>query len=186
MRVLVVDDHAIVREGMKQVLAEEPNLVVGEASTAREALRRVRAEHWDVVVLDISLPDRSGLDILGEIKAHDPALRVLVLTVFGEEIYAVRVLKAGADGFLTKESVPEELRNPRKDSFSAPFFALLGTGTWVLFGLPGLLLGLIAALPRSRPILSVRRYALVGVGLSLLGLLVPVVLWWVTFGGPKG
>jgi DNA-binding NarL/FixJ family response regulator len=109
MRVLVVDDHAIVREGMKRVLVEEENLVVGEASSARDALRRVRAERWDVVVLDLSLPDRSGLDVLAEIKAMDPTLRVLVLTVFGEEIYAVRVLKAGADGFLTKESVPDEL-----------------------------------------------------------------------------
>jgi DNA-binding NarL/FixJ family response regulator len=109
MRVLVVDDHAIVREGMKQVLAEEANVLVGEASTAREAMRRVRTEPWDVVVLDINLPDRSGLEVLDEIKALRPTPRVLVLTVFGEEIYAVRVLKAGADGFLTKESVPEEL-----------------------------------------------------------------------------
>lgn len=109
MRVLVIDDHAIVREGMKQVLAEEPMVTVGEASTGQEALRRVRREPWDVVILDIGLPDRSGLDVLREIKAIRPTLPVLVLTVFGEEVYAVRVLRAGAAGFLTKESVSEEL-----------------------------------------------------------------------------
>lgn len=109
MRVLVVDDHAVVREGMKQVLAEEPSVTVGEASTGQEALRRVRGEPWDVVVLDIGLPDRSGLDVLREIKTTHPRLPVLVLTVFGEQVYAVRVLKAGAAGFLTKECVSEEL-----------------------------------------------------------------------------
>jgi DNA-binding NarL/FixJ family response regulator len=109
MRVLLVDDHAVVREGMKLVLAEEDSVVVGEASTGQEALERVRAESWDVVVLDIGLPDRNGLDVLREIKGEYRDLPVLVLTMFGDEVHAVRVLKAGGAGFLSKESVSDEL-----------------------------------------------------------------------------
>jgi DNA-binding NarL/FixJ family response regulator len=125
MRVLVVDDHAVVREGMKQILAEEDDLVLGEAKSGQEALHQLRSQPWDVVVLDISLPDRSGLDILKEIKARYPEVPVLVLTVFGEDLYAVRVLKAGAEGFLTKESLTDELlqavrRVARRERYLSP------------------------------------------------------------------
>jgi DNA-binding NarL/FixJ family response regulator len=109
IRVLVVDDHAVVRHGMKQILADAGIASIGEASSAQEALDRLAAEHWDVVVLDVGLPDRNGLDVLRDIKALHPRLPVLVLTVFGEEPYAARALKAGAAGFLTKECLPEDL-----------------------------------------------------------------------------
>jgi len=109
MRVLVVDDHAIVRQGMRRILSEADVASIGEAATAAEALALIGAEHWDVVVLDVGLPDRSGLEALKEIKATHPTLPVLVLTVFGEEPYAARALKAGAAGFLTKECLPEDL-----------------------------------------------------------------------------
>ncbi len=109
-RVLVADDHAVVREGLKQVLAEIPGKVVtDEASNGQEVLDKVWKNNYDVVVLDISMPGRSGLDILKEIKNHKPRLPVLVLSMYPEEQYAVRVLKAGAAGYLTKESASTEL-----------------------------------------------------------------------------
>ncbi len=109
-RILVVDDHAIVRQGLKQILADTPDLVVaGEASTGQEALEKVRTGEWDVVVLDITLPDRSGLTVLEQLKSQHPELPVLVLSMHAEEQYALRVLKAGAAGYLPKESAPEQL-----------------------------------------------------------------------------
>lgn len=110
IRILVADDHAVVREGLKQILSDTPNLVVaGEAGTGQEVLSKLRSGQWDVVVLDISLPDRSGLDVLKQIKSYYPKLPVLVLTMHAEEQYAVRVLRAGASGYLTKESAPEQM-----------------------------------------------------------------------------
>ena len=109
-KILVVDDHAIVRQGLKQILADTPDLVVaGEASTGQEALEKVRTGQWDVVVLDISLPDRSGLTVLEQLKTQYPDLPVLVLSMHAEEQYAVRVMKAGAAGYLPKESAPDQL-----------------------------------------------------------------------------
>lgn len=110
IRILVVDDHAVVRQGVKQILAEMPGVVVaGEAGSGQEALGKIRSEAWDVVILDISLPDRSGLDVLKQAKSFYPKLPVLVLSMHAEAQYAVRVLRAGASGYLTKESAPEEL-----------------------------------------------------------------------------
>ena len=110
IQVLVADDHAVVRRGLRQILAETPDIVVtGEASTADEVRRMVRDVRCDVVVLDISLPGGSGIELLGEIRRQRPGLPVLILTVFSEEQYAVRAIKAGAAGFLTKETAPEKL-----------------------------------------------------------------------------
>ena len=110
IRVLIADDHAVVRQGLKQILGDTPEmLVAGEATNGQEALDKVRAEVWDVVVLDISMPDRSGLDILKELQSERPKLPVLVLSMYSEDQFAVRVLKAGAHGYLTKDSAPDEL-----------------------------------------------------------------------------
>ena len=110
IRIFVADDHAIVREGLKQIVADTDDIVVtGEASTGQEALYKILKNDYDVVLLDITMPDRSGLDILKELRIQKPELNILVLTIHPEEQYAVRVLKAGASGYLTKESVPEEL-----------------------------------------------------------------------------
>jgi two-component system invasion response regulator UvrY len=110
IRVLIADDHAVVRQGLKQILGDTPEMVVaGEATTGQEVLDRVRAEAWDVVVLDISMPDRSGLDILKQLRSERPKLPVLVLSMHSEDQYAMRVLKAGASGYLTKDSAPDEL-----------------------------------------------------------------------------
>jgi len=110
IRLLVADDHAIVRRGLHQIVAEAPGLeVAGEAATAEEVLARVEERAWDVVVLDLSLPGGNGLDLLAEVKRRRPDLPVLILTVHSEEQYAVRALRAGAAGYLTKESAPEQL-----------------------------------------------------------------------------
>jgi two-component system invasion response regulator UvrY len=110
IRVLIADDHAVVRQGLKQILGGTPEmLVAGEAINGQEVLDRVRAEAWDVVVLDISMPGRSGLDILKQLKSERPRLPVLVLSIHSEDQYAVRALKAGASGYLTKDSAPDEL-----------------------------------------------------------------------------
>jgi DNA-binding NarL/FixJ family response regulator len=110
IRVLVADDHAVVREGIKRILADTPDLVVaGEASDRQEILAQLAAQRWDVVLLDISLPGGNGLEILQHLKRLHPQLRVLVFSVHGESQYAVRAFKAGAAGYLTKHSPPEEL-----------------------------------------------------------------------------
>jgi two-component system invasion response regulator UvrY len=110
IRALIADDHAVVRQGLKQILGDTPEMVVaGEATTGQEVLDKIRAETWDVVVLDISMPDRSGLDVLKQLRSERPKLPVLVLSMHSEDQYAVRVLKAGASGYLTKDSAPDEL-----------------------------------------------------------------------------
>jgi DNA-binding NarL/FixJ family response regulator len=110
IRILIVDDHSIVREGMKQILAGIDNMqVAGEAANGVEALARVQKQSFDVVLLDISMPGRSGLDVLKELKNLQPHLPVLMLSMYPEEQYAVRALRSGASGYLTKESAPDEL-----------------------------------------------------------------------------
>ena len=110
MKVLIVDDHAIVRRGLRELLSDEFNgTSFGEASDARQALEQLRKKEWDVALLDIALPGKSGLDLLKELKAEWPALPVLVVSAHPEDQFAVRVLKAGAGGYMTKESAPEEL-----------------------------------------------------------------------------
>ncbi|MBM4135767.1 MAG: response regulator transcription factor [Nitrospira sp.] len=110
IKILIADDHPIVRSGLKQIISEEDGMsVAGEAQNASEVLAFVRKNYYDVVILDISLPDRSGLNILEQLRYEKPKLPVLILSMYPEEQYAVRVLKAGASGYMTKESAPEEL-----------------------------------------------------------------------------
>lgn len=110
IKVIIVDDHEIVRKGLIQVMAEVPDIeVCGEAGDAHEALAQVRAGCCDVAVIDLTMPGKSGLDLLQELKREFPRLPVLVLSMHSEDEYAVRVIKAGAAGFLTKRSAPKEL-----------------------------------------------------------------------------
>jgi two-component system, NarL family, invasion response regulator UvrY len=110
IRILVVDDHTIVREGLKQILADVNDMsVLDEAGNGQDALAKIRESEFDVVLLDISMPGRSGLEVLKEIKAERPKLPVLILSMHAEEQYAVRALRAGASGYLTKASAPDEL-----------------------------------------------------------------------------
>jgi len=110
IRVLIADDHAVVRQGLKQILRDTREMIVaGEAVNGQEVLEKVRAAAWDVVILDISMPGHSGLDILKELKCERPTLPVLVLSMYSEDQFAMRVLKAGASGYLTKDSAPDEL-----------------------------------------------------------------------------
>ncbi len=110
IKILIADDHPVVRKGLKEIIEDIPDLAVrGEASTGHEALEKVRKGDFDLVVLDISMPGINGLDILKQLKDEKPKLPVLVLSMYPEEQYAVRVLRAGASGYLTKESAPEEL-----------------------------------------------------------------------------
>lgn len=110
IKVLIADDHALVREGLKQVIGQHSDIeVAGEAKNGQEALEKVWKGDFDVVLLDISMPGRSGMDILKEIKSAKPELYVLMLSMHPEEQYAVRALKSGASGYLTKESAPDEL-----------------------------------------------------------------------------
>ena len=110
VRILIVDDHTIVREGLKRILADAPELqVAGEAASGTEAIQLVRESRWDVMLLDISLPGANGLEVLRAVKEHDAKLQVLVLTMYPEDQYALRMLKAGAAGYLTKEGAPAQL-----------------------------------------------------------------------------
>jgi DNA-binding NarL/FixJ family response regulator len=110
IKILIADDHAVVREGLKRILAETHDLVVGgEAGNGQEVLDRVRGEGWDLVLLDISMPGISGLDVMKQVRRERPGLPVLVLSIYPEDQYAVRVLKAGASGYLTKDSAPTRL-----------------------------------------------------------------------------
>jgi two-component system, NarL family, invasion response regulator UvrY len=110
IRVLIADDHAIVRQGLRQILSDTPDLTVaGEAENGVQAVNMVRGGEWDVVLMDVSMPDRNGIDALKLIKKEFPRLPVLILSMYPEEQYAIRALKAGAAGYLTKQSAPELL-----------------------------------------------------------------------------
>src|SRR6266566_1671604 len=115
MRVLIADDHAMFRRGLRETIGEAfPKVTFAEAKTAEETLELVRQQDWEIVILDISMPGKSGLDILDDLKHLRPKLPVLFLSMHPEEQYARRALKAGAAGYLTKESVPEELKTAVK------------------------------------------------------------------------
>lgn len=108
--ILVVDDHAVVRQGVRQILSEQfQEAVVGEAAGAQEMMEQMRTHNWDVVVLDVGMPGKSGLDALKDLKQASPKLPVLVLSAYPEDQLARRMLKAGAAGYLNKDSAPNEL-----------------------------------------------------------------------------
>jgi two-component system, NarL family, invasion response regulator UvrY len=108
--ILIADDHAIVRAGLKQLVIDHPQMaVIAEANTGSEALELIRKLSPNVVLLDISMPGRGGLEVLSDIKKEFPRLPVLILSVHPEEQYAIRALKAGASGYITKDTAPEEL-----------------------------------------------------------------------------
>jgi len=110
VNVLIVDDHAIVRQGLKQILVESGKInLIAEADSGAGAMRQIREGEWGVVVLDISLPDRNGIEVLKQIKKERPKIPVLMLSMHDEGLYAIRALKAGASGYMNKESAPEEL-----------------------------------------------------------------------------
>jgi DNA-binding NarL/FixJ family response regulator len=112
IRVFIADDHAIVREGLKQILAEQRDIVVaGEAETGLDAIKLFRKSRCNVLLLDISLPDRNGIDVLKQVKSEKPELAVLMLSMHREDQYAIRSLRAGASGYLNKQSAPRELVN---------------------------------------------------------------------------
>jgi DNA-binding NarL/FixJ family response regulator len=110
IKVLVADDHAVVRRGLRDILSETGDILVGgEAATPADVMRLVREQRWDVVVLDINLPGKSGIELIGEIRRERPETGVIILTMYSEEQYAVRAIKGGAAGFLTKETAPDRL-----------------------------------------------------------------------------
>lgn len=110
IKVMIADDHAIVRRGLKQVLSEEPDMMVSvEAASGDEALKSVRSDSWDVLLIDIAMPGKNILELIGLVKSHNPQKPILVLSSYPEDQYAIRMLRAGADGYLGKESAPEKL-----------------------------------------------------------------------------
>ena len=110
IKILIADDHAVVREGVKHILSEIPDMVIaGEAGRGQEVLEKVGKNEYDLILLDIAMPGRDGLEILKDLKIQKPKLPVLILSMFPEEQYALRALKSGASGYLTKDSIPDEL-----------------------------------------------------------------------------
>jgi DNA-binding NarL/FixJ family response regulator len=110
IRILIADDHSIVRQGLKQIVSECPGMVVaGEAESGQEVLELVRERDFDVAIVDIAMPGRGGLEILKDLKAEKPSMKVMVLSMYSEEQYAIRSLRDGASAYLTKGSAPDEL-----------------------------------------------------------------------------
>lgn len=110
IKILIADDHAIVREGLKQIVAEEPDMiVVGEAGNSNELFDLLSKENFNIIILDINMPGKSGLEALKDIKHQYPELPVLILSMYSEDHYGLRSLKAGASGYLKKASAPEDL-----------------------------------------------------------------------------
>jgi two-component system, NarL family, invasion response regulator UvrY len=110
IKILIVDDHPIVRAGIKQILAETSDMVAAdEAGSGQEVLHLIQKKNYDVILLDISMPGRSGLEVLKDLKKEKPKTPVLILSIYPEEQYAIRALRAGAAGYLTKSSAPNEL-----------------------------------------------------------------------------
>lgn len=110
IRILVVDDHTIVRDGLKQIINNNGGMVVGgEAENGNEAIKKIKEEKWDVVLMDISMPGKSGLEVLKWVNKNQPDLPVLVLSMYSEDEYAFRAIRAGAAGYLTKKSASKQL-----------------------------------------------------------------------------
>lgn len=110
LRILIADDHAIVRRGLKQLILEEyPSAEIGESGDAESLVKQALFGHWEVVICDLNMPGRSGLDALRQIKQSVPDLPVLIMSMYPEDQYALRVLKAGASGYLSKDSIHDEL-----------------------------------------------------------------------------
>ena len=108
--ILVVDDHALIRKGLKMLLEESPDFrIKGEAESGMQAVRMLRDQHFDLVLLDISLPDKHGMDVLKQLKSEQPGIKVIVLSMYPEDQYGVRALKAGAAGYINKQSASEKL-----------------------------------------------------------------------------
>jgi DNA-binding NarL/FixJ family response regulator len=136
VRILIADDHAVVRRGVRDLLGEEFSAAVfGDAKTAQEALDQTWKQPWDLILLDISMPGRSGLDVLRDLKAAQPRTPILVQSMHAEGQFAIRVLKAGAAGYITKDSLPEELIRAVKK--------VLGGGRYVSVSLAEQLAGFI-------------------------------------------
>jgi two-component system invasion response regulator UvrY len=119
IRILIADDHSIVRRGIHQILKEEfPDAIIVEVEDAESLVNKVSSADWDVVISDLSMPGRSGLDVLPQLKQLNPKLPVLIMSIHPEDHYAIRVLKAGASGYLSKDLAPEELINAVKKVLS--------------------------------------------------------------------
>jgi two-component system, NarL family, invasion response regulator UvrY len=110
IKVLITDDHPVVRRGIRQILEDEDRIgLIHEACNGKELFDKIREQEYDVILLDISLPGRSGLDLISQIKKMQPAAAILMLSIHSEEVYAIKALKSGASGYITKSSAPEEL-----------------------------------------------------------------------------
>jgi two-component system invasion response regulator UvrY len=128
LKILIADDHAVVRGGLRQFLADVPDCrIAGEAGTGMETLALIKAEDWDLLLLDIGLPDLNGIEVLKRVKQAKPALPVLIFSMFAEDDYAMAALEAGATGYLPKDSPPMEilaaiLRAGRGERYLSPAF----------------------------------------------------------------
>ena len=110
INILVVDDHALIRKGLKMLLEEGPDFhIAGEAETGQQAINMAREQHFDLILLDISLSDKHGIDVLKQLKSEQPDVKIIVLSMYPEEQYGVRALKSGAMGYISKQSAPEKL-----------------------------------------------------------------------------
>ena len=129
VKILVIDDHEIVRRGVKQILEEVfPHVEVGEADTGQNGIAAVRQEPWDLAIVDISLPDQSGLELLCELHSTAPQLPLMVLSLHPEEQYAVRAFRAGAMAYLTKQTAPEELARAVKQVLTGRMYVTASLG----------------------------------------------------------
>lgn len=119
INILVVDDHALIRKGLKQLLEDSPDLkITGEAATGAQAINMVRTQHFDLMLLDINLPDKHGIEILKQFKNEQPDLKIIVLSMYPEDQYGVRALKAGAMGYINKQSASDVLLNATRQVLS--------------------------------------------------------------------
>ena len=139
IRIVLADDHTIVREGLKQILSAAPDLfVAGEAQNGHEVLQRVRELDFDLLLLDMSMPGKSGTELIKQVKSEKPKLRILVLSMHEEEQYAVRAIKAGASGYLTKESASAQLVSAiRKVAAGGAFISSAVAEQLALGAMPG-------------------------------------------------
>jgi DNA-binding NarL/FixJ family response regulator len=136
VKILVIDDHEVVRRGVKQILEEVfPHVEVGEADTGQKGIAAVRQEPWDLAIVDISLPDQSGLELLCELHSTAPQLPLMVLSLHPEEQYAVRAFRAGAKAYLTKQTAPEELARAVKQVLTGRMYVTASLGERMAGGL---------------------------------------------------